>query len=669
MLVRLYAAATVVGCLGAPIAAYGQTVTAAWDANDPAEEVTSYQVCLGTVSLACNVTLASVPATETSYTFTPTGGVLYRVAVRALNSRGAGYFSSEVVYSIPGLSQPTNQVSLVNNPIGPIGITANDPDGGTVRFAHAGLPVGLTLNPTTGVITGTPSAAGTHNVTVFATDGVGTSSRSFTWTVFSFSADAVTPGSGSGSTQTFSAQYSDTLGATDLSFVYLKFSVVPVGPTNTCMVRYDLAAARLALRDDGGNWMTGVPVPSSGAQQNSQCSVDFSRSSVMLSGQMLTLNLSVTFTPAYAGVKNIYSYASNAGGYVTDWQHRGSWTVVSTGTPPPTPPTPPTPPPPAPAPTPPPPEPTPPPPIPAPAPTPTGVSAGPVTPSSGSSATQTFSAQFTDPKGVSDLSYVYLKFDTDPVGPEYTCMVRYDQAAGRLALRDDAGTWMAGATLPWSGNQQNTQCAISFARTSVSNNEQTLTLTVSVAFKAVYAGPKNIYSYASSVGGAYTDWQLRGSWTIPTTSTTPTTPTALTAGAVTPNWGAAETQIFSAQFTDTLGVSDIAFVYVKIDTMGSGPTNTCMVRYDRAAGHLSLRDNEGVWQTGRSFWLGGTQTNSQCTIDFSSSSATVAGQTLTLNVSITFRPAYAGDKNIYLYAESVGGAVTGWQQRGTWTVP
>jgi hypothetical protein len=41
----------------------------------------------------------------------------------------------------------------------------------------------LTLNATTGRITGTPAAVGSHNVTVFVNDGLVTVSRSFTWTV------------------------------------------------------------------------------------------------------------------------------------------------------------------------------------------------------------------------------------------------------------------------------------------------------------------------------------------------------------------------------------------------------------------------------------------------------------------------------------------------------
>ena len=55
------------------------------------------------------------------------------------------------------------------------------------------MPTGLALNATTGQITGTPSAAGTYNVTIFVTDSLVTVSRSFVWTITSPAADTTAP--------------------------------------------------------------------------------------------------------------------------------------------------------------------------------------------------------------------------------------------------------------------------------------------------------------------------------------------------------------------------------------------------------------------------------------------------------------------------------------------
>jgi hypothetical protein len=75
-----------------------------------------------------------------------------------------------------------------------------------------------------------------------------------------------------------------------------------------------------------------------------------------------------------------------------------------------------------------------------------------------------------------------------------------------------------------------------------------------------------------------------------------------------------------------------------------------------------------VWQSPLTLGQAGTLQNSQCAVNPAASSAVGSGNTLTLNLSLTFNTTFAGSKNVYMDLND-GSGDTGWVQRGTWTVP
>ncbi len=82
------------------------------------------------------------------------------------------------------VTNPGNQTGTVGTAVS-LQIQASDSASGqTLTYSATGLPAGLSVNSSSGLISGTPTTAGTSNVTVTAEDTTGASgSASFTWTI------------------------------------------------------------------------------------------------------------------------------------------------------------------------------------------------------------------------------------------------------------------------------------------------------------------------------------------------------------------------------------------------------------------------------------------------------------------------------------------------------
>jgi hypothetical protein len=83
------------------------------------------------------------------------------------------------------VTSPGSQTSTVGTAISTLQISASSSKGDAIAsYAASGLPGGLSINTSTGAITGTPTTAGNYAVTVSATDNGGTNGAvSFAWLV------------------------------------------------------------------------------------------------------------------------------------------------------------------------------------------------------------------------------------------------------------------------------------------------------------------------------------------------------------------------------------------------------------------------------------------------------------------------------------------------------
>ena len=432
---------------------------------------------------------------------------------------------------------------------------------------------------------------------------------------------SVAPSSGSGGSQAFSFQFSDLSGASDLTTVSALFNSSASAAAG-CAVTYNLAQNTLTLMTDTGALPATSISPGSGTQQNSQCVLNGAGSSVLLQGTVLTLNLGLTFQSSFSGSKSVYMQAVNPAGS-TGWQQLGSWT------------------------------------IPQPPPPPAVVSA---TPNSGSGASQTFSYLISDPKGDADLTQVWMEISSGLTATANSCYTRYDIGPNALYLYNDAATaWLGPITPGSSTTLQNSQCVLNAAGSGASLSGNNLTVNVSLNFLPAFAGSKNIYVSANSAS-LNTGWQTEGTWAVPGSAN------PISIISVTPNSGSGVTQTFSYVVSDQKGATDVAQVWMEMSLGVSAASNSCYTLYDASPSTLYLLNDAG------SAWLGpatpggaATLQNSQCVLNAGGSKVSLSGNNLTVSVSLGFKPAFAGIKTLYLYANSAT-LNTGWQAIGAWTV-
>jgi len=114
------------------------------------------------------------------------------------------------------VTPPGNQTSTVNTAAS-VQIHATDSASGqTLTYSATGLPAGLSINSSTGLISGTPTATGSSSVSVTARDGTGaTGSTSFTWTVNPAGGNTVTVTSPGNESSTVGTAVSVQIRATD----------------------------------------------------------------------------------------------------------------------------------------------------------------------------------------------------------------------------------------------------------------------------------------------------------------------------------------------------------------------------------------------------------------------------------------------------------------------
>lgn len=171
------------------VVTYGRTVTVT--ASPDLQKFSLVKMAGVTHDLISDLRYLSVPFTETvsgqyqltfhrnPHVLTPGYWMLF-----ALNAQGTPSLAKviQVTSGRPYLPVIDNLGHVVADAI-TFPIQASDPDGDPLTFVAAGLPPGLAINPTTGVITGVATTTGNYATMVTVSDGVNQVTERFGWLI------------------------------------------------------------------------------------------------------------------------------------------------------------------------------------------------------------------------------------------------------------------------------------------------------------------------------------------------------------------------------------------------------------------------------------------------------------------------------------------------------
>ena len=387
------------------------------------------------------------PGTTTTYT--ATFATQYLLTLTA--SPGAGGVITASPSSADGYYSPGTSVRLTASPAAGFGFTvfSGDVTGGT-------NPQNVVLSaPRT--VTATFPAIGIAPVAI-----------------------SVTPSSGSGSVQTFSATFGAANGYHDLQWVQMLIAVATDGGGQSfCFLHYDVNGNGLWLYSDVQGFFKGpiAPGTQSNLLQGSACALNTSASTVVGNGINLTLNANVVFKGA--GARNVYMRAMTQAQADTGWTQRGTWTTSAAA-----------------------------------------LGTATVGPASGTGATQTFTLTYPDPPGFAGAAFGWAQFLVGAAadgGGQPFCFLHYDRGGNGLWMYSGDVGYFVGPVSPGTASNalSSSACSINTAGATVSNTGGNLVVTVPITMKAPMSGSKKTFQRTLDVLNRDTGWQQTGTWIIP----------------------------------------------------------------------------------------------------------------------------------------------------------
>jgi hypothetical protein len=429
-------------------------------------------------------------------------------------------------------------------------------------------------------------------------------------TVPRVSADSASPAAGLGASQVFTFAFSDSQDAANVTTMAILIHS-SLTFTNACYLVFERSTNTIKLIWDGATGATPKPLGSAAILQNSQCAVGVV--TLTVSGTTNLLTVPLAYKASFNGAKRIYMLAAGPANN-TGWVERGTYTVLAPGNP----------------------------------------VAESVSPASGEGFGGLFTFTVSDAAGSSAITGMAMLF-APTLNANNACYLIYDRATGRVSLAYDNLSGSSPVALGSATSVANTMCQLSGVNSSVSIGATAVSLTVNVTFLAPFAGPKNIYLFASETI-VNSGWINVGAWIVPDTPPT--------LGSVTPSSGSGTTPSFTASATTVVTPSNLTKMHLLMTAAWF--QDACWVVYDRIAGTVGLYSDDAATLASKPVGSSAALQNSQCAVGYSA--ATASGNTVTWTVNLLLKAAFSGSKTVYLSADTPTTSAP-FAERGSWTVP
>ena len=308
---------------------------------------TSAMTLSGTASDSVGVTQVSWTnnrggsGTATGTTSWSTVGVVLQSGANVLTVTArdsAGNISTDALTvtlnTAPTLAAVPNQ-STAQATAASLQLAGADADGGTLSYGANGLPPGLAIAVSTGLIAGTPTIPGSYSITVTVSDGALTATRAFTWTVtreavipqvaITTPTTAVTFSTGT-STIALAGTASDNIGVTQVSWVNSR------GGSGTATGTSSWSAAGIVLQG-GANILTVTARDAAGNTATDVLTVTYStRDTTAPAVTITTPTTAATFASTKSTVTLRGSASDNIGVTQVTWRNHRGGNGTATGT-------------------------------------------------------------------------------------------------------------------------------------------------------------------------------------------------------------------------------------------------------------------------------------------------------------------------------------------------